>query len=232
MLKKLCKSISLLLFAGLMVSSCAMGVCAASERGSISITMRKENGDPLPGGELTLYYVAKPDQRGVDWFFVPVNGFASIEKLDLTELSPETADKLYEYTTKANCDVKKKTIKVGSNGKVKFDTDPTDSLHGLRKGLYLVVQTSAAKDYKKISPFLVTVPCDGHMEVDATPKSEPGKFSPGGGGGGGGNNNHKKPPLIQTGQLNWPVPVLAGSGILLFMLGWIMVFSKRERYDA
>lgn len=30
------------------------------------------------------------------------------------------------------------------------------------------------------------------------------------------------PGLIQTGQLNWPVPVLAGSGLLLFMLGWVL----------
>ncbi|MCF0151633.1 MAG: Cna B-type domain-containing protein, partial [Firmicutes bacterium] len=34
--------------------------------------------------------------------------------------------------------------------------------------------------------------------------------------------------LIQTGQLNWPIPVLAGLGILLFMAGWILVFFKRK----
>lgn len=35
------------------------------------------------------------------------------------------------------------------------------------------------------------------------------------------------PSLIQTGQLNWPVPVLAGVGILLLAAGWIM----RKRYE-
>ena len=30
------------------------------------------------------------------------------------------------------------------------------------------------------------------------------------------------PSLPQTGQLNWPVPVLACSGILLFAAGWCL----------
>lgn len=36
------------------------------------------------------------------------------------------------------------------------------------------------------------------------------------------------PPMIQTGQLNWPIPVLAGVGILLFAIGWILTFLKRK----
>ena len=31
-----------------------------------------------------------------------------------------------------------------------------------------------------------------------------------------------KPVLPQTGQLNWPVPVLACSGVLLFAAGWVL----------
>ena len=35
--------------------------------------------------------------------------------------------------------------------------------------------------------------------------------------------------LVQTGQLNWPVPVLAIAGLLLFSLGWaILKFGKKE----
>lgn len=40
--------------------------------------------------------------------------------------------------------------------------------------------------------------------------------------------NSALPPLIQTGQLNWPVPVMAGLGVLLFALGWIMRSTKRH----
>lgn len=38
--------------------------------------------------------------------------------------------------------------------------------------------------------------------------------------------------LIQTGQLNWPVPVMAVLGVLLFAAGWIMVFFKGRKRDA
>lgn len=38
--------------------------------------------------------------------------------------------------------------------------------------------------------------------------------------------------LIQTGQLNWPIPLMAGAGILLFAIGWILVFVKRDRHEA
>ena len=37
--------------------------------------------------------------------------------------------------------------------------------------------------------------------------------------------------LIQTGQLNWPIPVLAGVGILLFAVGWALVLAKRKNRD-
>lgn len=35
--------------------------------------------------------------------------------------------------------------------------------------------------------------------------------------------------LIQTGQLNWPVPLMAGSGLLLFVIGWVIVFLKEKK---
>lgn len=39
----------------------------------------------------------------------------------------------------------------------------------------------------------------------------------------------KTPPLIQTGQMNWPIPLLAGAGILIFAFGWFMTFMKRKK---
>lgn len=44
--------------------------------------------------------------------------------------------------------------------------------------------------------------------------------------------NPGEPPLIQTGQLNWPIPVLAGAGILLFAIGWFLVFVRGNRHDS
>lgn len=34
--------------------------------------------------------------------------------------------------------------------------------------------------------------------------------------------------LIQTGQLNWPIPVLLGAGIFLLILGLFLLFGKRK----
>ena len=39
------------------------------------------------------------------------------------------------------------------------------------------------------------------------------------------------PTLIQTGQLKWPVPVLAGSGTLLILIGTALCVSGRNRRD-
>lgn len=36
------------------------------------------------------------------------------------------------------------------------------------------------------------------------------------------------PTLIQTGQLNWPVPVLTAAGILLFVVGWLIYHRGRK----
>jgi len=39
--------------------------------------------------------------------------------------------------------------------------------------------------------------------------------------------------LIQTGQLNWPVPVLFGLGLLLLLLGFLLLRKRDEnRYEA
>lgn len=34
--------------------------------------------------------------------------------------------------------------------------------------------------------------------------------------------------LIQTGQLNWPVPVLAVAGVVLFLTGWVIYYRSRK----
>lgn len=37
--------------------------------------------------------------------------------------------------------------------------------------------------------------------------------------------------LIRTGQLIWPIPVLAGTGIIFFAFGWVLVFAKRKNNE-
>lgn len=38
--------------------------------------------------------------------------------------------------------------------------------------------------------------------------------------------------LIQTGQLKWPVPLLAGAGLTLFAVGWILYFKGKRKDRA
>jgi len=114
------------------------------------------------------------------------------------------------------------TVKV-SHGKALFDD--------LSVGLYLIFQKDAAPGYNNLSPFLVTVPYtddDGKLHYNVTVRSktelfrEPKKEPP---------QPPKKPignKLPQTGQLTWPVPVLASSGMVLFALGWWLCFGRRK----
>lgn len=43
------------------------------------------------------------------------------------------------------------------------------------------------------------------------------------------STNPNEPPLIDTGQLNWPIPLLAFIGIILFCAGWKMTFMKKVK---
>ena len=45
-------------------------------------------------------------------------------------------------------------------------------------------------------------------------------------------DSHNYPPLIQTGQLNWPIPVLAVSGGVMMLLGFWLIFKKRKNEYA
>jgi LPXTG-motif cell wall-anchored protein len=106
--------------------------------------------------------------------------------------------------------------------------DGTCQFSGLSTGLYLVIQETPAPGFSALNAFLVSVPQleDGVYvyEVTATIKSElerepdptdPPPTTPG-------------PTLPQTGQLNWPVPVMAVSGMVLFLLGWFL-YSKNGK---
>lgn len=41
-----------------------------------------------------------------------------------------------------------------------------------------------------------------------------------------------KPTLPQTGQLNWPIPLLAAAGLGLFAGGWYLWFGKKDDHEA
>lgn len=213
-----------LLFCAVNITAYALETPDLTRRGSVSVTM-EYGGEAVPGGTLTLYQVGEIREDNGDYGFVLTGAFQG-SGVSLDDLSSASlASELAEY--------------VSDNGlagtAVEISDDGTAAADGLTPGLYLIVQTEPAAGYEAAAPFLVSVPLceDGTCvyDVDASPKvgltastvpggpSEPGTTPE---EGPGGSN------LPQTGQLNWPVPVLAVLGLCLFLGGWALRFGKRE----
>lgn len=102
-------------------------------------------------------------------------------------------------------------------------------IFAVEAGLYLVVQTKEGQGNFLFEPFLISMPNyqEGKYcyEVKALPKcgyTEVTEPTP---------PPETTPPdekLPQTGQMNWPVPLLAVSGLMLFIAGWCLCAGKRE----
>ena len=97
---------------------------------------------------------------------------------------------------------------------------------GLTAGLYLLVQTKAADGFETIQPFLVSLPMGTDSgwayHVDASPKVGVKKPDSPDTPQNPGTPQTPGPRLPQTGQLNWPIPVLSISGLRLLGAGWLL----------
>lgn len=218
------KGFMLLLTAILLLGMCAPAfahdVPDMSRQGALNITMRFD-GAQVGGGTLTVHRVGEVHEDNGSYSYVTTGRFAEsgeeLWEIDSARLAEDLAkfakDKKLSGVTK----------NIGSDGKAKFE--------GLEPGLYLMVQETAADGYSKAAPFLVGVPMleDGVYvyEVDASPKVELEKVPA-----------TKKPSsstdskLPQTGQLNWPVPVMATAGVGLFTCGWVIRFRRGKDENA
>ena len=185
-----------------------------SRKGSVTVTVRMGEA-PVSGGSLTLYRVGDIAEDDGNYSFALTEAFAA-SGVSLDDLSaPELAETLAEYAE--NMSGVTKTI--GTDGSAAFTE--------LELGLYLAVQTEAAPGYSKLTPFLVSVPYmeDGayQYDVDAAVKGElekePTPTEP---------EKPNDPTLPATGQLNWPIPVLAALGLLLFAIGWWLAARKKN----
>jgi hypothetical protein len=191
--------------------------------GSIAISMTHQ-GEPIPGGSLTLYRAADVVSSDGDYLFAYTADFAECT-IPVTELaSADLPRALADIARDKN--MEGITLALDDGGKVKFSE--------LELGLYLLIQQEAAPGFKKVNPFLVSVPqnVDGHYiyDVDTAPKNLPGPDEettpppppppPTGPDG---------PDLPQTGQLNWPVPVLAVLGMLLVAAGFALCNAEKRK---
>lgn len=190
----------LLLMSALALPVSAHDVPNLTQQGSISVTMRYD-GDPVSGGELTLYRVGDIREDDGNYSFVLTEQFASAKvALDRVQ-SPETAKKLAEYA---------KQQKISGETQI-ISTKGTASFENLQPGLYLLVQQKAAQGNYAVNPFLVTLPMrEGDIysyHVDASPKVSPVPVE-----------SPKNPEQPKTGQSGWPIWTFILSGTALIVL--------------
>lgn len=202
----------------------AYAVDVPQERNDCTIELLvRYDGSNITGGTLTAIKVGNIAESDGSYFFTRVLDSVLLEDVQ----SPEAASSLYEFysTNRNGYDFYEQTVAV-SDGRAVF----TD----LSAGLYLIVQRQAAEGYSKLSPFVIGVPYmnDGEYqyyvkaaiksELEREPEPEPTSPPPAEPDG----------KLPQTGQLNWPVPLMAVSGLALFALGWYLCFGKKkETYE-
>ncbi len=167
-------------------------------------------------GQTSISYTTLPPYREFDCEWGQLTAEEAHEKANALEKLVTSAD---EY-----------------NGTVVIDTSGNASFTGLEEALYLVVRTKAAPPNQSYfsEPFLVSVPLlwDGKLQytVTASPKygwtppvpdkpsnpdvpdpevpTKPIEPAP------------DVPKLPQTGQLNWPIPILLFIGGLFILIGW------------
>ena len=214
--------------------------------GSISLTMETESG-PVPNGSVALYHVAEIHEDDGQLSFVYTDAFDGCSySLDIQPVSQELSEQILSFAV--DRDLPYTVYSVDSRGQVQISDIPA--------GLYLLFQNEdhAAEGYLPMKPFLISVPMEDaeggwDYDVDGTPKlslgthdgpdrpedspaptptgpTTPGpKPTPGPSGG--------REPIPDTGQTNWPIPVLAICGLMLFALGWYICFSGRnENHEA
>jgi len=187
---------------------------------SIEVIVRYD-GENVDGGTLTAIRVGYVDEEDGNYFFS--QEFTNIKIEDIASSNaPKTQQEFYN-NNKSNYDFYTQTQTV-ENGKATFS--------GLSTGLYLIVQNRAADGFSKLGAFLVSVPYMENGEyqyhVIASVKSElerePEPTEP--------EPTDPPPGLPQTGQLNWPIPLMVVAGLGFFAVGWALCFGKkREQYE-
>jgi hypothetical protein len=187
---------------------------------SIEVIVRYD-GQNVDGGTLTVIKVGYVDEEDGNYFFS--QEFTNIKIEDIASPNaPKTQQEFYN-NNKSNYDFYTQTQTV-ENGKATFS--------GLSIGLYLIVQNRAADGFSKLGAFLVSVPYMENGEyqyhVTASIKSElerePEPTEP--------EPTDPPPGLPQTGQLNWPIPLMVVAGLGFFAVGWALCFGKkREQYE-
>lgn len=187
---------------------------------SIEVLVRYD-GANVSGGTLTAIRVGYVDEDDGNYFFT--QEYTGVKLEDITSADAPEAQKEFYNKNKKQFEFYTQTQNV-KHGKAIFTDLPT--------GLYLIIQKRAAEDFSPLSAFLISVPYleDGEYQyhVTAAVKSEleresesttPSPTEP------------EDPKLPQTGQLNWPIPLMVVAGLTFFVVGWVLCFGKKREHN-
>ena len=239
------------LLAMCLVVCCALPAFATSANivlgrlGSLHVRLYDTHNDaPLRGGELTLYQVASVKRTNGNLYFDYTGDFAGCDVV-LGDLSDSTlADRLVKYLPAVPAIAAQQDV--NEEGYADITKLPqglylvvqTEASHGyeaikpflvsipLRDGDNWIYDVDATPKVGATIPETPDIPdtpvtpdspdnpvSPGNPDNPVSPENPDNPVSP---------SNPDKPVLPQTGQLNWPVPVLACSGVLLFAAGWVL----------
>ena len=223
------KKITIMLTALSLLFSLAVGAHAIESpdpdrNGSLTLVMERE-GQKLSTGTLTICRVGQIVFEEDVWKFTLLPQLQDSD-VSLEDLNDAQLPKQLEQLAKEKA-LPCITAPI-QDGKAVFAD--------LETGLYLVIQEEASQGLSPINPFLISLPRweDNRYVYDLvaqpkvspeplptlppeTPETDPTKPT--------------DPKLPQTGQLNWPVPVMTMAGLALFSLGWYLCFGKKNGYE-
>ncbi len=228
--------LTLVLLLGLPVKAFAHDVPQERNDCTIEIQVRYD-GQDITGGTLTAIRVGYVDEDDGNYFFRRVHDHLLLEEIDSAQAAAQLLN-FYENNWNAY-DFEIQTVPV-VQGLARFEN--------LQTGLYLIVQRTPAPGFTGVGAFLVsipymvdgvyqyhvtaaikseldrqteTVPTESTEPTESTAPTDPTKPT-----------EPENPKLPQTGQLNWPVPLLAVAGLALITLGCILRFRKKDNYET
>jgi len=192
------------------------------------------------GAKVKIYKIAGMKYQGSDLQYVYTDDWKELTADLSKEVSEEEILKMRDLAEKKQLTGIEKTS----------DKDGNVYYPDLPQGVYLVVQTDEVTHFSTFEPFLVYLPCieENHWKYDvvAEPKivyqvrsgsrdpSEPDPTLPESPSEPQ-NPPREEPPkedtppkLPQTGQLNWPIPVLLVAGAFLVSAGVIVRLAGRK----
>lgn len=217
-MKRICALLLvLLMFTVLPLTARATPAVDLTKEGSITLTL-KYKGEAIKGGQFSCVRVGEIIQAEDGNYYFKNILDKTVYKNGLPAASTivqQVSDNRYFFREEMKLTVANK------DGTVKFS--------GRTPGLYLILQDTDIDGFYKMNPFLVSLPYlkDGKYEydVDANVKHALGEGPPP-------TTQPLPEKLPQTGQLNWPVPLLAAAGLALVTLGIFLCKDKKDEYET